>query len=185
MIGIMINKDYEDYINTYEVIILNISTEDKTKLKILKKIINNDMELNQKQKNNLIENINEYIDEDEYILIDDEEYINTYKWIISNIVNTDSDNMKTLKKIINNDIKLNQKQKNELIHNNNNKISAMTYFDKNKKLLPTNDSDYYHNKKIYFNIYIYIFEKKRYECRSKNIRKISRLYKEIKKSVYK
>ena len=70
MIGVMINKDYEDYINAYEVIILNIFTEDKTKLKIFKKIINNDIKLNQKQKNNLIENINEYIDEDEYILIE-------------------------------------------------------------------------------------------------------------------
>ena len=155
MIGVMINKDYEDYINTYEVIILNISIEDKNKLKIFKKIINNDIELNQKQKNNLIENINEYIDEDEYIHTD--QYINTYKWIISNIVNTDSDNMKILKKIINNDIELNQKQKNNLINlieniiynKNNNKTSDMTYFD-NGKLLPINDSDYYHNKKNFF-----------------------------------
>lgn len=151
MINVMINNlDYEDYINTYEVIILNIFTEDKTKLKIFKKIINNDIKLNQKQKNNLIENINEYIDEDEYILKDEDEYINTYKWIISNIVNTDSDNMKILKKIINNDIELNQKQKNELIHNNNNKTSDMIYLNNNNKLLPTNDSDYYHNKKNFF-----------------------------------
>ena len=65
-------------------------------------------------------------------------------------MNTDSDNIKILKKIINNDIELNQKQKNELIHNNNNKISDMIYLDNNGKLLPTNDSDYYHNKKNFF-----------------------------------